>query len=394
MAKIRINMLGEFSISYKDKTITEMDNRGSKTRLLIQYLIAHKDKEITQNELIELLWPDSSNPASALKTLVHRTRETLSQYLPEGVDMIINNHGSYRFNNDLDCFIDSDEFIMLCNQADNEGLSRTRRVHLYKQAFALYKGGYLTASSDELWVTPIYVYFQAKYILAVDKCAKLLYPMGKFTDIVRICTKATLYSPADEKVQEHLIRSMTALGEYDIASKQYEYFRSMLFEQYGTAPSSRLVQLYELTVKPRNEIQNNIDVIVGDLTEDMQTEGGYFCEYEVFRYIFRLYMRECKRLNTRLSMFLITLESKDGSELTDSKQLQKAMQKLSDCIGVSLRMRDVYTRYSRCQYILLLPDADDSSEISIRSRIKSKFLRYENKMDIAAKFDFCNLANN
>ena len=75
-------MLGEFTVGYRDKVISEKDKRGKKMRTLLQYLIAHREREVSQNELIEQLWPDSDNPANALKTLVHRTREVLSGILP------------------------------------------------------------------------------------------------------------------------------------------------------------------------------------------------------------------------------------------------------------------------------------------------------------------------
>lgn len=394
MSKITINMLGKFCISYKGRHLSETDNRGSKTRLLLQYLIAHRDREISQNELIELIWPDSTNPASALKTLVHRTREALSQILPENAEMIENNHGSYRFNTELDCYIDSGEFVRLIEMGDDESISRTRRVHLYTQAFELYKGGYLVSSCNDTWVMPLYVYFQTMYISAVDKCAKLLYPMGKYSDIVAICEKAMMNSPTDEMIHAHLIRAMVALGEYEMAGMQYEYAKRILYDQYGVSPSSRLTDLYELTVKPHNEIQHSADVVIGDLIETVELEGGFFCEYEVFRYIFRVYMRESKRKATKISLFLVTLEDKQGGELTEGKLLQKAMQKLSDCIRASLRMRDVYTRFSRCQYILLLPDADQSSEVSVKSRILGKFQRHEQRFGIHADFVYRELSGN
>lgn len=57
--KIHITMFGQFSISYRDKRLCENEYRGSKMILLLEYLIAQRGREITQNELIDLLWSDS-----------------------------------------------------------------------------------------------------------------------------------------------------------------------------------------------------------------------------------------------------------------------------------------------------------------------------------------------
>ncbi|MBQ8791253.1 MAG: winged helix-turn-helix domain-containing protein [Ruminiclostridium sp.] len=379
-------MLGEFSISCGNKKISEKDIRGSKTMRMLQYLIAHRDRTVSQSELIDLLWNDSDNPVNALKTLVHRARELLKDYLPEGTELILSERGTYSFNNQLDFSVDSGEFEKLCKEAGNEYLSRTRRVNMYKKALALYKGSYLSSHSEETWVMPIDVYFHTLYTSAVEKCVKLLYPMGKFADIVMICEKAMVINPYDETTHEHLIKAMVALGEYSLAANQYKYLKKLLYEQFGSSPSSRLTEMYELTVKPRNETHRNLDVILGDLWEDELTSGGYFCEYEIFRYIFRLYCRENSRVKQELPLLLISLSGK-GEEEFEGKALTKAMQKLSDCISVSLRKRDIYTRYSRSQYILLLPSTPIDNVSVVKQRISSKFAKYKDKHNLKLTFD-------
>ncbi len=384
-------MFGEFSISCGNKTLSENDIRGSKTIRMLQYLIAHRGRTIPQSELIDLLWNDSDNPVNALKTLIHRTRELLKSYLPKGTELILSERGTYRFNTQLDLNIDSNEFERLCKEAGNEYLSRTRRVNIYKKALALYKGNYLSSHSEETWVMPIDVYFHTLYTSALEKCVKLLYPMGKFADIVMICEKAMVINPYDETTHEHLIKAMVALGEYSLAANQYKYLKKLLYEQYGAAPSPRLTEMYELTIKPRNDMHRNLDVILGDLWEDELTSGGYFCEYEIFRYIFRLYCRENARAKKELPLLLLSLSDKDSTE-PQSKKLTKAMVKLSDCISKSLRKRDIYTRYSHSQYILLLPATPIDDVSVVKERISAKFLKYKEKHNIRLSFDIVDVS--
>ncbi|MBQ8932297.1 MAG: winged helix-turn-helix domain-containing protein [Ruminiclostridium sp.] len=379
-------MFGEFTISCGDKKLSENDVRGSKSTKMLQYLIAHRDRTVSQNELIELLWSNSDNPVNALKTLVHRTRELLKGYLPHGAEFILSERGTYSFNTALDYHIDSGEFEKLCKDAGNELLSRTRRVNMYKKALSLYKGSYLSAHAGETWVMPIDVYFHTLYTSAVEKCVKLLYPMGKFADIVMICEKAMVIYPYDESTHEHLIKAMISLNEYSLAANQYNYLKKLLYEQYGTAPSPRLTEMFELVVKTHNESHKKLDVILGDLWEDELTSGGYFCEYEIFRYIFRLYCRENSRVQSVLPLLLITLTDEKGGELQGKTQT-KAMQKLSDSISNSLRKRDVYTRYSRGQYLLLLPSTPIKDVSVVQERIKSKFSKYRTNNSLKLTFE-------
>ena len=130
-------MFGEFSITYRDKKLSEKDCRGSKMLLLLEFLVSQRDREVTQNELIDLLWSDSRNPANALKTLVHRTRTILDGIVPNGAELITGSHGSYRFVQRPECVIDSDDFNKCMEQAEDETLSRTKRISIYKKAIAL-----------------------------------------------------------------------------------------------------------------------------------------------------------------------------------------------------------------------------------------------------------------
>lgn len=133
--KIHITMFGQFSISYRDKRLCENEYRGSKMISLLEYLISQRGREITQNELIDLLWSDSKNPANALKTLVHRTRAILDEMIPCGGRLIAGSHSSYAFTETDDCVIDSSLFKEYISKAEDESLSRTRRISMYKKGY-------------------------------------------------------------------------------------------------------------------------------------------------------------------------------------------------------------------------------------------------------------------
>ena len=77
-----------------------------------------------------------------------------------------------------------------------------------------------------------------------------------------------------------------------------------------------------------------------------------------------------------------------SSNTVQNALLEKAMDKISFSISNSLRMRDVYTRYSRSQYLLLLLDADKSSFDGIEERIMTRFRRSKTMDSVNVKFDF------
>ena len=66
---VRVRMLGNFSIQSGGQEISDSDNRSRKVWLLLAYMIYCRDRPVSQEELVGLLWGEeegSSNPLNAL----------------------------------------------------------------------------------------------------------------------------------------------------------------------------------------------------------------------------------------------------------------------------------------------------------------------------------------
>lgn len=73
---VKVKMLGGFSISFKDRELTDDQGRTKKVWTLIEYLLANYGTSVSQERLIEAVWPgeEYDNPLNALKNLVYRAR--------------------------------------------------------------------------------------------------------------------------------------------------------------------------------------------------------------------------------------------------------------------------------------------------------------------------------
>lgn len=95
---IHVNMLGTFSLVYGGEVVDDKCSRSKRVWTLIQYLIANRRKEISQNELIEAIWGEEEigDPANSLKTIAHRARAILDKLnFVSGKDMIVFRNGCY-----------------------------------------------------------------------------------------------------------------------------------------------------------------------------------------------------------------------------------------------------------------------------------------------------------
>ena len=90
-AVIEMSVLGELSLHLGDNAISDKTGRSMKLWSVLCYIMFHRQRLVTQSELIEVFWPDedASSPLSALKMLVMRIRSTLKPLVGEENDPIL-----------------------------------------------------------------------------------------------------------------------------------------------------------------------------------------------------------------------------------------------------------------------------------------------------------------
>ena len=206
---LRVQMLGNFSISLDGREIDDSGNRSRKVWLLLAYMIYCRKRPISQEELVSLLWGDeeeSSNPLNALKTMFHRVRTTLNQLdSAAGHNLIVRQGGSYAWNTEIPMELDVEEFDQLCREGAAEQ-DEERRLACYLQAAGLYQGDFLSKLASEPWVVPIAAYFHNLYLQIVQESLFLLEERERLEEAVAQCRRALEVEPYDEELYRHLLR--------------------------------------------------------------------------------------------------------------------------------------------------------------------------------------------
>ena len=112
--------------------------------------------------------------------------------IPGGGKLIAGSHSSYAFIESDECVIDSTKFKEYIDKTEDESLSRTRRISMYKKAIALYNSGYLAGAVGETLGTADRQYISMHFIIPLWTNALSCYPMGKFSEIITLCERATM----------------------------------------------------------------------------------------------------------------------------------------------------------------------------------------------------------
>jgi len=382
MQPVIITTLGEFSIAYGDNIIAEKDKRSKKMWTLLKYLTAFMDKNVTQSELIEILWGDEldvNNPTGALKTQLHRLRASLDSLgISPEEELVVSYAGTYAFNKKLEYEIDVVIFEECFKSSLRTDISEKEQISYVKKAFDLYGGDFLKNSADEKWVIPIRVYYHSIYVKIVHRLLEALYKHKQYTEVINVCQKALLVESADQRIHIYMIQALMALDNRDAAKKHYKYVIDLLFNELGVNPVPELRALYREMLDKDEDFENDLEAIKQKLKDNKgESEGGaFYCELEVFKSIYRLKMRDAERTDQKLQICLITVSDHMG-RAAEPKVIIEEMKRLHGCVSRTLRKNDIFARYSVPQYVLMLPTATDETAEVVVNRINQRFSKEE-----------------
>lgn len=382
--KITVTMLGDFSLSMGGQTICDHDNQSKKPWIIIEYLIAFRNREIPSNELIDLIWAGdrSRNPQGALKTLVFRSRQLLNPLPCPPHHILIQRNGTYAINPEIELTVDTDVFEELANRILGISTNYDSQDALLDdclKALDLYKGDFLTKAHHEQWVVPISAYCHSLYQQILYKAIDILVQKEDFKKIIELCNRAIAIEPYDEEIHYNLIKALYQSGNQKKALEHYTETTDLFYKQFSATPSERFKNLYKMIEDTEHGITMDISIIRDRLQEESTHRGAYCCEYSVFKDIFQLESRSIERTGDPIYLSLISLSDSQG-ELFKSSVLTKAMEELGNAIRVSLRRGDVYTRFSISQYLILLPSVSyDSADMVMKRIIRSYRKAYTRK---------------
>lgn len=347
---LRVEMLGGFAIIDGKKRIIEQEKRSSKTWKMLQYLVTHRHKTVSQEELADIFCDEESmdSAGSALRTIVYRARAALSKAgLPCADNLILTKGGGYAWNNDVRCDVDVEEFETLYKRAGS-GIDDEERLMLLLRAGQLYRGDFLPNSIGELWVMPLARWYRSMYVNCSLDALELLSKSGRDAEVEKLCTRALHVEPFDEKLIGYHLRALLAQGKNAEAHTEYKRVEAMFYDVLGVNFSEELRSLYTQIHRPETTVGSSLENLLDQWLENADSPGAYYCDLSEFKTIVQLESRSGPRSGR--TAYVVMFETKHEA---DTKSLN-AMKQLGTVIANNLRKGDLFTRPSPNQYIVML----------------------------------------
>lgn len=383
---IYITTLGDFSIRYNNNVVSDSINRAYKPWNFLAYLTYNKDREIPSGEVSALVWDEKSetNTRGSIKVLVHRVRSFLAPLSnSDDFSPISFRKGIFSWNYADHTTLDYQVFERILAEANDSSASEAHRFALYQEAIALYKGDFLHTNKST-WTISVRDRLHKAYVNTVCEFARMCYDRKKYSLALSTCERAMYLEKNDERLYYHLIKSLYLTGARREALEKYHETTEIFYKDFGITPSDEIKLLYREITKALNVTEKSIELVQAELQESLGNKGAFFCEYEIFKDIYQLTERGCRRSGETAFLCLLTLFSDIDDALTppDIKYYNRCMDELKHVVQDTLRRRDVYARYSLTQFIVLLSDVTTENATLIAERISKSYKRIHPVKDV------------
>lgn len=367
-----VKTFGGLEITNDNVTVNIVELFGKQLVNLLQVLLFHSEKPVQKDELIDILWPESKNPSSALKFSIFRLRSELNEIdFFKDKEVIVTTRKGYILNPNLDWNIDFVELQKAYNQI-NEGaeLLDEKEFKIARKIFRLYQGRFYASPSQLHWILQKQEVFRQMYVKTMIRTSCYLYTQKRYDEMMLMNYQAVLIEPFNEGLHYYYMKGLVATRNYREALKYYDELNDIFLSELGTGLSKRFKQLYDIIIADHAKEENkDMETIIRELSNRDQQNQGFFCSYEIFKYFYELLLKMSVR--NEQNYYLIMLQFSDG--ILDYEKVGVDFDRVKRLVSSCLRSNDLFTRTSETQLLLLVDCQTEENAHLIIQRISNKF---------------------
>lgn len=367
-----VKTFGGLEITNDNVTVNIVELFGKQLVNLLQVLLFHSEKPVQKDELIDILWPESKNPSSALKFSIFRLRSELNEIdFFKDKEVIVTTRKGYILNPNLDWNIDFVELQKAYNQI-NEGaeLLDEKEFKIARKIFRLYQGRFYASPSQLHWILQKQEVFRQMYVKTMMRTSCYLYTQKRYDEMMLMNYQAVLIEPFNEGLHYYYMKGLVATRNYREVLKYYDELNDIFLSELGTGLSKRFKQLYDIIIADHAKEENkDMETIMRELSNRDQQNQGFFCSYEIFKYFYELLLKMSVR--NEQNYYLIMLQFSVGT--LDYEKVGVDFDRVKRLVSSCLRSNDLFTRTSKTQLLLLVDCQTEENAHLIIQRISNKF---------------------
>jgi DNA-binding SARP family transcriptional activator len=239
---VKIKTLGRFEIYVEGEALVFSGKAQKKPMEMLKAIISLGGKDIPEEQLEDLLWPDSDGDAAhnAFTTTLSRLRNILGR--SEAIQM---SDGKVTLDPRL-CWMDVWAFVHSIKQFESALRSQSSSsVHaILDRIFDLYQGGFLPADTHVAWTTSIRERLRSQFLRVLGEAANSGERARQWSEATELCRRFLEIDHLSEEIYQRLIRCQIQLGLHAEAIAAYNQCEKALREAFGISPSEKTKSLH------------------------------------------------------------------------------------------------------------------------------------------------------
>ncbi len=246
----RISLCGRLSVELEGERVELPGRQG---RLLVAYLVLHRDRPVRRDELVEALWPDGDAPggSEALAPPLSRVRRAL------GVERLVG-RGELQLVLPDDAWVDWEVAHDAMRRASAAlGASDWRAAWGPAQAALAIADRGLLPGLEAPWIDERRAELADLRVVALEAVATIGARLRgtELAPAERAARAAVEASPFRESARAALMEVLAAGGNIAEALRAYEELRVLLRDELGTTPGPAVVALHERLLQAGGDVE-------------------------------------------------------------------------------------------------------------------------------------------
>ncbi len=282
---LKIRQFGQFEVIQDGEFLSADRWPQRKTKALLKVLVSERGRTFTQDQLVDLLFPelDVDKAAKSLYNRISELRHLLEPDLSRGnhsTFVLRVGKGSYAFNKDINCWIDTEIFKTHLETARDFEQSGhwAEAVHEFRQAVDLYQGEYLSEDRYEEWALEARQHWRNIYHQALLEMAVCHAHLQRYELAIDCCQQVIDDEPVYEKAYQQQMRYAAKMGNETKALHIYQSCVTALNTLLEVNPSSNTQEIYQQILQQQKPQPPKPDPIKTENSTALEVPTDYIPE--------------------------------------------------------------------------------------------------------------------
>jgi DNA-binding SARP family transcriptional activator len=250
---IKIFTLGKFELLKEGQPLQYNRKMQKKPLLLLKALIALGGKDIDEERLTDILWPeaDGDQAYSAFRTTLSRLRQLIGE-------KVIESHAGRLTLNPLSCWVDVWAFEDLAGKAEEllkrkkPGDGFPKALQWMGKAIDLYQGSFLSDERDEpFWALLLRERLKDRFLALIKKLGHSIEQSEQWNQAIALYQMGLEVDNLAEELYRRLMVCYSRRGETVQAVQIYRRLKNTLASVLGIEPSPKTETLYRTLTAPQ-----------------------------------------------------------------------------------------------------------------------------------------------